>query len=129
MLVVHYTMIVIFFFNDTATTDIYTYRHTLSLHDALPILLLLKLQRPAAQAQMLPPDGDGAGRDDDDLPPLGPAAGQIVGERSEEHTSELQSLMRISYAVFCLKIQINTLHPIHQHTKLCLSINTTSAES
>src|SRR3546814_4086916 len=29
-------------------------------------------------------------------------ARQIVG-RSEEHTSELQSLMRISYAVFCLK--------------------------
>src|SRR3546814_9478767 len=26
-----------------------------------------------------------------------------VGARSEEHTSELQSLMRISYAVFCLK--------------------------
>src|SRR3546814_4635905 len=28
--------------------------------------------------------------------------------RSEEHTSELQSLMRISYAVFCLKKTINT---------------------
>src|SRR3546814_10777249 len=27
----------------------------------------------------------------------------LVRERSEEHTSELQSLMRISYAVFCLK--------------------------
>src|SRR3546814_6665529 len=27
------------------------------------------------------------------------------GNRSEEHTSELQSLMRISYAVFCLKTQ------------------------
>src|SRR3546814_12472017 len=27
----------------------------------------------------------------------------VVGVRSEEHTSELQSLMRISYAVFCLK--------------------------
>src|SRR3546814_2188738 len=27
----------------------------------------------------------------------------IDGDRSEEHTSELQSLMRISYAVFCLK--------------------------
>src|SRR3546814_8980399 len=27
----------------------------------------------------------------------------IMSERSEEHTSELQSLMRISYAVFCLK--------------------------
>src|SRR3546814_9666616 len=26
-----------------------------------------------------------------------------AGDRSEEHTSELQSLMRISYAVFCLK--------------------------
>src|SRR3546814_5601851 len=32
---------------------------------------------------------------------VGQAFGQ--GERSEEHTSELQSLMRISYAVFCLK--------------------------
>src|SRR3546814_2278451 len=29
--------------------------------------------------------------------------GALLGERSEEHTSELQSLMRISYAVFCLK--------------------------
>src|SRR3546814_1513258 len=29
--------------------------------------------------------------------------------RSEEHTSELKSLMRISYAVFCLKIQIRIL--------------------
>src|SRR3546814_5923494 len=28
---------------------------------------------------------------------------RVVDERSEEHTSELQSLMRISYAVFCLK--------------------------
>src|SRR3546814_9275604 len=34
-----------------------------------------------------------------------PAAASVVAgqERSEEHTSELQSLMRISYAVFCLK--------------------------
>src|SRR3546814_5804992 len=30
--------------------------------------------------------------------------------RAEEHTSELQSLMRISYAVFCLKKQTNTSH-------------------
>src|SRR3546814_8789402 len=29
--------------------------------------------------------------------------GRPIGLRSEEHTSELQSLMRISYAVFCLK--------------------------
>src|SRR3546814_7525489 len=31
------------------------------------------------------------------------AAREFVGLRSEEHTSELQSLMRISYSVFCLK--------------------------
>src|SRR3546814_3911476 len=35
--------------------------------------------------------------------PLGQDASWPEGSRSEEHTSELQSLMRISYAVFCLK--------------------------
>src|SRR3546814_17174768 len=30
-------MFIFVFFNDTTTTEIYTYRHTLSLHDALPI--------------------------------------------------------------------------------------------
>src|SRR3546814_7856749 len=34
---------------------------------------------------------------------LADALGVAAGFRSEEHTSELQSLMRISYAVFCLK--------------------------
>src|SRR3546814_8381673 len=33
--------------------------------------------------------------------------------RSEEHTSELQSLMRISYAVFCLKKKNTTEHPMY----------------
>src|SRR3546814_9749181 len=44
-------------------------------------------------------DRAGAGRQlsEPDLP------AQSAGARSEEHTSELQSLMRISYAVFCLK--------------------------
>src|SRR3546814_2887511 len=36
-------------------------------------------------------------------PGLAAGVAQRVVERSEEHTSELQSLMRISYAVFCLK--------------------------
>src|SRR3546814_4674944 len=60
--------------------------------------------RPRAQtlAQRLGPDdpGGGGGRRRGDL--LGRCArgGRL---RSEEHTSELQSLMRISYAVFCLK--------------------------
>src|SRR3546814_9563191 len=35
------------------------------------------------------------------------AAGVSVSDRSEEHTSELQSLMRISYAVFCLQKKTN----------------------
>src|SRR3546814_10326387 len=39
--------------------------------------------------------------------------------RSEEHTSELQSLMRISYAVFCLKKKNNTTNtPYNKYTRL-----------
>src|SRR3546814_5925893 len=38
-------------------------------------------------------------------------------ERSEEHTSELQSLMRISYAVFCLKKQTYTTEPAYNNPK------------
>src|SRR3546814_6914866 len=34
--------------------------------------------------------------------------------RSEEHTSELQSLMRISYAVFCLKKKIHTIKTVSE---------------
>src|SRR3546814_2290793 len=41
------------------------------------------------------------------------SGGGRVRFRSEEHTSELQSLMRISYAVFCLKKNKNTAH--HDH--------------
>src|SRR3546814_6659757 len=39
-----------------------------------------------------------------------PGSGSVTADRSEEHTSELQSLMRISYAVFCLKKHNKTLH-------------------
>src|SRR3546814_3856041 len=49
-----------------------------------------------------------------------PPAAQRDGRRSEEHTSELQSLMRISYAVFCLKkktIYDNALSPITLYHK------------
>src|SRR3546814_16541360 len=60
------------------------------------------LFRSGAVAFARPPVGDGA---------AGQAGANLVGERggavetgrSEEHTTELQSLMRISYAVFCLK--------------------------
>src|SRR3546814_16448991 len=81
-----------FFFNDTATTEIYTYGHTLSLHDALPIS---RPWRPHGPPRLAPGDRRPGLAD----PPLR----RLLTGRSEEHTSELQSLMRISYAVFCLK--------------------------
>src|SRR3546814_4990394 len=40
------------------------------------------------------------------------AVGDVVEVRSEEHTSELQSLMRISYAVLCLKKKKINIHDI-----------------
>src|SRR3546814_2113305 len=58
---------------------------------------------------------------DDEPDPLRPV--EFNACRSEEHTSELQSLMRISYAVFCLKkkkeTQINetTRNKKHTHNK------------
>src|SRR2546425_1772468 len=69
------SLVPLFFFNDTATTEIYT----LSLHDALPISLGL-IEGIA-----------------DFLVSLSKLAGGVVGhhvryKRSEEHTSELQSL-------------------------------------
>src|SRR3546814_8055773 len=48
----------------------------------------------------------GTDQKSDKMPDITASAGQpavAAGWRSEEHTSELQSLMRISYAVFCLK--------------------------
>src|SRR3546814_7796441 len=42
----------------------------------------------------------------------------LIGDRSEEHTSELQSLMRISYAVFCLK---------KKHTQILKHTTTTTS--
>src|SRR3546814_9281703 len=45
--------------------------------------------------------------------PIQRLADQVAGYRSEEHTSELQSLMRISYAVFCLKTKKLCYSKIH----------------
>src|SRR3546814_1138021 len=89
----------IFFFNDTATTEIYTYLHTLSLHDALPIYArrwrsLARAREPCARWAKI--------------------HARFPRARSEEHTSELQSLMRISYAVFCLKKKKKLYHKIQQ---------------
>src|SRR3546814_6201445 len=90
-----------FFFNDTATTEIYTYGHTLSLHDALPICSAAPTApgsrcRRSHSCSATPPRRSTR----TSILPIRPSA---PAGRSEEHTSELQSLMRISYAVFCLK--------------------------
>src|SRR5256885_13797000 len=74
-----------FFFNDTATTEIYT----LSLHDALPISAPVAPQRPALVRAVLRqrlPRGTVRTR-----PHGGADRESPWGRRSEEHTSELQS--------------------------------------
>src|SRR3546814_2392263 len=116
-------------FNVTAPTEIYTYRHTLSLHDALPIEAhprsCADLRGPSYRSApgVQPPQQAPAFHK---FPESGPFSIQNGGgslkhwlarqlrrsggarRRSEEHTSELQSLMRISYAVFCLTKKNNT---------------------
>src|SRR3546814_7771275 len=69
---------------------------------------MLNMQHPADAGQFFRDQkGAAAGGDQGDvirlrLHTIDPLL-QHGGHRSEEHTSELQSLMRISYAVFCLK--------------------------
>src|SRR3546814_5437381 len=67
-------------------------------------------------------DGELAGAVRRPVPSLwlaGLARNHLDALRSEEHTSELQSLMRISYAVFCLKKKKKI-----QHNTNCHSLNT-----
>src|SRR3546814_6415759 len=50
-----------------------------------------------------------------------------IERRSEEHTSELQSIMRISYAVLCLKKKINNISIFYnKHTSIILHYSTIS---
>src|SRR3546814_16842366 len=102
----------LFLFNATATTESYTDLHTLSLHDALPISTGARVPRRASRMpgtpRMIPMDTTGllGGRRTTSAERMAsrtPGAAVAESSRSEEHTSELQSLMRISYAVFCLK--------------------------
>src|SRR3546814_3978626 len=63
----------------------------------------------APRAELLLGGGGALGEHDEGLDGLAPAlVGHADHRRSEEHTSELQSLMRISYAVFCLKKKTKT---------------------
>src|SRR5256885_11021284 len=93
----HRTCFFFFFFNDTATTEIYT----LSLHDALPI------SRPGGRA--LPADlrGGGAAAPAVRLRGHGPAAPVYRDRKSTRLNS---SHLVISYAVFCLKKKKQRTH-------------------
>src|SRR2546423_4785967 len=99
-----FAVFLFFFFNDTATTEIYT----LSLHDALPIChsyQTLNLLRGTVQFDPAEP-----------RPNSGPGQSERDG-RSEEHTSELQSL---AYLVCRLllekKKKSQSRHPsCHEH--------------
>src|SRR3546814_5722791 len=63
--------------------------------------------RRARQQRRLRPSDAGDGKSVE----VGDVVRHVLRWRSEEHTSELQSLMRISYAVFCLKKKSNRNHP------------------
>src|SRR2546426_7662509 len=97
-----------FFFNDTATTEIYT----LSLHDALPI------SRALALARRFAPEG---ARVEHQIAEC-PEADTLLREREQHHSREHHedrkstrlnsSHLVISYAVFCLKKKKkNTIQP------------------
>src|SRR2546430_6606123 len=79
-----------FFFNDTATTEIYT----LSLHDALPISLRANPSIEGVVDRVLPPESD---------------AYLFAIVRSEEHTSELQSQSNLVCRLLLEKKKKNTL--------------------
>src|SRR3546814_8985984 len=109
----------------TASTEMYTYGHTRSRHDALPMSRRGWSRRGGGQL-VRRPGGSGGGSTGGGVRSVVPDASRsqvcprgdrqrktpgrtmvsVQPPRSEEHTSELQSLMRIPYAVFCLKNKI-----------------------
>src|SRR3989442_6466804 len=87
MIAGHFFRLSFFFFNDTATTEIYT----LSLHDALPIWSRTRRSAPSGGTR---PGG----------PRRIPSAGGCCEAPEDRKSTRLNSShVRISYAVFCLK--------------------------
>src|SRR3712207_7305472 len=108
-------IIIFFFFNDTATTEIYT----LSLHDALPISPRSCPPRASASApgfvapgpQSSPDNRFGPGRCAAFARWKGPAPS--TPQRSEEHTSELQSRQYLVCRLLLEKKKKNINHNIY----------------
>src|SRR5712675_3480793 len=95
MILIIFFFFFLFFFNDTATTEIYT----LSLHDALPI-------------SVHEDDGVGARRAGDAEGDVG----RLRGQRSEEHTSELQSRLHLVCRLRLEKKKQNETPPASQRS-------------
>src|SRR2546422_5972600 len=94
-----------FFFNDTATTEIYT----LSLHDALPISLFEQVgYDDAFTFKYSPREGTPATRLKDAVP----------DDRSEEHTSELQSRLHLVCRLLLEKKKKNRANTYKQTTDI-----------
>src|SRR3712207_7591351 len=107
-------MLSFFFFNDTATTEIYT----LSLHDALPICFPrcpAVGHRPTALRRCVHRRGDAGGR------LLRPERPDALLETADRKSTRLNSShANISYAVFCLKKEIRL---IVEHSSLTIIVS------
>src|SRR3712207_7105415 len=112
-----YVIVACFFFNDTATTEIYT----LSLHDALPIWAAARGRRgvgvhhhrPHAAVRLLRREAPARCRDG------ARARGGGGGGRGDRKSTRLNSShANISYAVFCLKKKPHSNHTPHSSTYL-----------
>src|SRR3712207_7888144 len=98
-----------FFFNDTATTEIYT----LSLHDALPICP--GRPRPAG------PAAGAAQPDRRRVHVVAPRRDRRLGWRDRKSTRLNSSHANISYAVFCLKKKKHQIFPEHRNSHTSIS--------
>src|SRR3546814_3466846 len=105
--------------SDVCSSDLFNLGQAYKLGRGVPADLAQAeswYRRAAKQGHLQAEDNLGlvlftAGRRQEAMPYIEASAarGEPRAQRSEEHTSELQSLMRISYAVFCLKKK-NTQH-------------------
>src|SRR2546422_6916778 len=104
-----YISFIFFFFNDTATTEIYT----LSLHDALPICTTCASSGDCPSATWPPPPAS-------TIPTSRSwsAAASASTIRSEEHTSELQSRLHLVCRLLLEKKKIKT-----HHSKACYTFS------
>src|SRR2546427_5807245 len=104
-------LLLFFFFNDTATTEIYT----LSLHDALPI------SKPSLTAWSITTGATHFCRSSQRIRMAATGkkwvAPVVIDQRSEEHTSELQSQSNLVCRLLLeKKKKKTTINPLQQHT-------------